>query len=108
MRAALDRLEAKHGAIPGWNDLPEGWFALVDRLITDLKAEGFNVSQIDQIKEKFGGLRFYVGATSERCHELIRVAEDASFSVCQECGAHGRPRGKNWIRTVCDLHAGDM
>jgi len=44
------------------SDLARGWFALVDALCTDLEAilgDRAEAFVVDQVKEKFGGLRFY-------------------------------------------------
>ena len=69
---------------------------------------------LDQIKEKFGGLRFYwscdisspeVTAVSG----AISLAESLSYCFCEVCGNNTgietRPsEGKNWIRTLCREH----
>jgi len=43
--------------------VPEGWYALIDKLCSDLEAllgpEACAGFQVEQIKEKFGTLRFY-------------------------------------------------
>lgn len=65
--------------------------------------------EILQIKEKFGGLRFYVGEVPAnlyfRVNNAISLAEAASFATCEECGEPGKRRGGGWIRTLCDAHA---
>lgn len=80
-----------------------GWGGIVEHLVSDLFAEGWNGS-VHQVKEKFGGLRFYTGETSVRMDELIREAEMESFATCEQCGVkegvtsdpiHG------WILTLC-------
>jgi hypothetical protein len=129
--------------------LLEGWFALVDELCTDLeqllgdRAEAFAV---EQVKEKFGGLRFYwsmqgqpagfdadiggvrpardaaeagISATpfgvrvsitskdefSRAIAARIRRAEDASFTICESCGAAGRLLVTHgWLETACERH----
>jgi hypothetical protein len=52
-----------HGEPPRvMSDLSPGWFALVDQLCSDLEAilgERCDDFVVDQVKEKFGGLRFY-------------------------------------------------
>jgi hypothetical protein len=39
----------------------DGWVPIVDRLVTDLEAMGWR-GRVDQVKENFGGLRFYYPA----------------------------------------------
>lgn len=60
-----------------------------------------------QVKEKFGGLRFYVhGGLSARQEELIETAEALAERTCEECGQPGRllVRG-HWYLTRCARHA---
>ena len=65
--------------------IPKGWIPLVDKLIADLLAIGWD-GDIQQGKEKFGGLRFYVGKVTPEQHALIQKAEALSYDVCDECG----------------------
>ena len=81
----------------------EGWRKLVEPLIDLCKAEGV---EILQIKEKFGGLRFYVGSAGQNVYDAIDAAEAASFSVCEECGAPGKPVDTSgWTKTACETHS---
>jgi hypothetical protein len=55
-----------------------------------------------QVKEKFGGLRFYVKGASEQQHAVISLIESLSYRVCEKCGSMkdiGRTDG--WISTLC-------
>lgn len=79
-----------------------GWVPLIDRLLTDLRAMGW-AGKVDQIKEKFGTLRWYVSEATQAQHERIGLAEAESSTTCEDCGAPGklrRPGG--WMRTLCD------
>lgn len=90
---------------PCFSDLPPGWDRLVDELICDLLACGWD-GDLHQVKEKFGGLRFYIGEATPTMHALIQAAEDASFKICDQCGEPGRVRHGGWIRVRCDECAG--
>lgn len=80
----------------------EGWRKLVEPLIEMCQNEDVSILQI---KEKFGGLRFYVGEASQELYNAIDAAERESFSVCEECGEPGTPNGKGgWIKTTCKAH----
>jgi hypothetical protein len=57
-----------------------------------------------QVKEKFGGLRFYYNGGDDHIHGLARMAESMSVVTCEECGAPGSIRGGGWIHTLCDTH----
>lgn len=76
-----------------------GWMKIVRPLVDQANAEG---ATILQIKEKFGGLRFYVGGASEELLEAIDRAEEESYKTCEVCGEPGVPRRGGWIRTLCD------
>lgn len=54
-----------------------------------------------QVKEKFGTLRFYCGAT-EAIDKYVRLAERLSSVTCEDCGKLGKPNDSGWIRTQCD------
>lgn len=88
-----------------------GWQALIDRLHKDLLALDPNY-QVTQIKEKFGGLRYYI-ATSEdldadtqwQMQALTHAAEEQSLTICEACGEPGKPTSaRMWIKTYCDEH----
>lgn len=57
-----------------------------------------------QVKEKFGGLRFYMGSYSDEIEAHIREAECQSFRTCEECGNYGTQTRSGWIHTLCALH----
>jgi hypothetical protein len=92
----------------GWDasvDCGEGRWPIIAQLDRDIAAIE-SAYEAHQIKEKFGGLRFYYkGGTGNdaRIDELIAQAERVAAPTGELCGAPGRARG--WIRTVCDEHA---
>jgi hypothetical protein len=89
-------------------DCGEGWWAIIADLDRDIAAIAPDY-RVQQIKEKFGGLRFYCalpdGSEDERIDGLIDVAEAAAARTCEVCGAAGRLRQGGWLRTLCDDHA---
>lgn len=62
------------------------------------------VPRASQVKEKFGGLRFYTGRATKEQHEIIWFAESMSNGICEECGARGKHRPSGWIKTLCNKH----
>lgn len=61
-----------------------------------------------QVKEKFGGLRFYVQSASNEQHAIISWAESLSYNICERCGSTkniGTTQG--WITTLCKECAKD-
>lgn len=79
-----------------------GWFPLIKSLIEDLIDLGWN-KQICQVKEKFGGLRFYINEGSDEIHERISKAENDSYEICEETGKPGELRTDiGWYKTLCE------
>lgn len=81
-----------------------GWYGIIKRLIEDLIELGWD-KQICQVKEKFGGLRFYINTGSEEIWQRIQLAESASYITCEKCGELGEIRSGGWISTLCEEHA---
>ena len=81
----------------------EGWRVIVSLLIHDLFEMGWD-GELHQIKEKFGGLRFYIGGGSDEIHKRIQEAESDSLKTCERCGRPGKQRNAGWIRTLCEAH----
>ncbi len=85
-------------------DVQVGWYPLIKDLINDLITLGWN-KQVCQVKEKFGGLRFYINEGSEKIHNRILNAEKLSYEICELCGEKGELRTKiRWFTTLCDEH----
>lgn len=87
------------------NDVGPGWRTLIRGLHENLLEIDADY-RIGQIKEKFGGLRYYldgIEGDTEEAYRLIRAAEDVSFKICEDCGAPGDCKAHNghWVRTLC-------
>jgi hypothetical protein len=99
----------------------DGWEPIIRELSGKLEAMNHLIAadniQIKavQVKEKFGGLRFYVDVDSpkdvseeklKQVYALIKrpiaKAENESYEVCEVCSQKGSPRGKSWVKTLCD------
>ena len=103
----------------------DGWFNLIWNLCQEIvdcyKEEERELDIfVDQVKEKYGGLRFYYhidsegtnnispneAGFSERIEEIVSRYEEDSENVCEECGAEGRLRNdRPYILTLCDACA---
>ena len=57
---------------------------------------------LDQIKEKFGTLRFYYTGGDDIIDGMVRMAESMSGVTCEECSAPAQTHGPGWIRTMCE------
>ena len=96
----------------GYISAPDGWLELVkecDELLAHLDPD----YRIIQIKEKFGGLRYYFATELPNPTRLIMqiVASDfgrRSMLYCQECGEPGKTAEiRNWYYTLCNDHFKD-
>ena len=84
------------------NSCPKGWEKLVTDLIIDITNMGWD-RNLSQVKEKYGGLRFYIGSATDEVFERIDQAETDSESICQFCGDVAELRDFNgWYITLCD------
>ena len=91
----------------------QGWWPILEKLCANIQhhidwknRESQVVPQVvvAQIKEKFGGLRFYYDGGDEQISGMVRMAEAWADVACEECGAIGTRRSGGWIRTLCDVH----
>jgi len=82
-------------------DPPYGWLEIVSRLHARLLDNPHY--RIVQVKEKFGGLRFYTQGITEEQRHLVRAAEKESLTVCQGCGSREEVEMRNhgWVATLC-------
>ena len=62
---------------------------------------------IQQVKEKFGSLRFYYQGGDEYIHGLVSMAESMTGITCEECGNPGETRHGGWIRVLCNTCEAD-
>lgn len=80
-------------------DIPDGWKNLIESILLKAKELGFQPHEIKiaQIKNKWGGLRFYADIAesligrNQRVDELnayINLAESESFIICSTCGGY--------------------
>ena len=90
----------------------DGWFDLIWKLSKDIEAEADkagldsgsdNWPRAEQVKEKFGSLRFYVANGSKAIYDLIQKAEAKSSCTCEDCGLPGSTKEGSWIHTTCDV-----
>ena len=83
-------------------------YIIVDKALADSKfREVPNAcSQVtaNQIKEKFGTLRFYYSGGDDYVDGIVRMAESMTAVTCEECGAPGTTGGRGWISTLCEVH----
>jgi len=59
---------------------------------------------VRQIKEKFGGLRFYYDGGDDTIDGMVTMAESWANRSCENCGSPATKQTTGWIKTVCDKH----
>ena len=96
--------------------ISEGWWPIIESLCANIQShtDWWNKNRetrpvieqvvVAQIKEKFGGLRFYYEGGDDTIRGMVRMAEAWADKSCEECGAPGTAGGKGWIRTLCSTH----
>jgi len=76
---------------------------LVGLLRKEVEYERYPQIIASQVKEKYGGLRFYVQSSTGAQDAVISWAESLSYHICDKCGSTeniGSTEG--WIITLCE------
>jgi hypothetical protein len=131
MRQELDKLLCekypkmmvnRHGAVTEtamcWGfSCGDGWYNILNSLMSNIQhhidwnntnvEKGYTqykqVPQVtlDQVKEKFGTLRFYYTGGDDYIRGLVSMAESMSAITCETCGNPGEQTRGGWIKTTC-------
>lgn len=93
----------------------DGWYNVIDTLCSeiqhyvdfksrDLSEEEKQSFQVvaEQVKEKFGTLRFYFYGGDETVEGMVSMAESITRKICEDCGNVGKHRTKGWHKVVCE------
>ena len=99
----------------GWYNIIDNLSATIQNRVDYLNGEGQHkyrelpedhvkvVCEAVQVKEKFGGLCFYIyGDDDEFINGAIDLAENLSYKTCEICGAPGATNDSGWRKTRCD------
>ena len=93
----------------------DGWFQILNQLMGNIQhhidwknRKGEVVPQVtlDQVKEKFGTLRFYYTGGDDYISGMVTMAESMSGVTCESCGKPGTQTSGSWIKTACVEHGG--
>ena len=107
LRAKNKGMEALIQFMAGKKHTPSEWD--IERA-EDVMENGIDITpkvdwiHVEQIKEKFGGLRFYYQGGDDHISGMVRLAEVWAGYTCETCGDKGERRSGGWIRTLCDKH----
>lgn len=91
------------------NGIGKGWFPIVERLHEEMAKIDPDYT-VQQVKEKFGGLRYYYEPSgdygtpvADALYALVRAAEDLCSRTCETCGSPGSCCSVDgWFVTLCD------
>lgn len=98
-----------------WYGVPTGWLPVIDKLCGSIQSYIDHTTRYTndgpkkpeqvtcvQMKEKFGGLRFYTNGHDNYVEGMINMAEYICDHTCQDCGSEqdlGTTSG--WISVLC-------
>ena len=76
---------------------------LVEIVAGDFRQVPESIPQVtlDQVKEKFGTLRFYYSGGDDYISGMVSLAESLTGVTCESCGNVGERRGGGWVHTYC-------
>lgn len=111
LRAKNKGMEALIKFMAGKNHTPSDWDIerAEDAMENDIKVQPkVEWIHVEQIKEKFGGLRFYYQGGNEHISGMVTMAEVWAGRSCETCGNVGLRRSGGWVRTLCDIHEAEI
>jgi len=99
LRRLLERIPDGWGR---WISCGPGWYPILAR-IEERLSELDPDYEVNQIKEKFGTLRFYWEGDIPDGDAIVDEAEAESARTCELCGSVGHLRTRaGWLKTLCD------
>ena len=98
----------------------DGWYQILDSLCGQIqhhidwkqeqkekygRGDGCKQVVAVQVKEKFGGLRFYYNGGDDTVDGMVRMAESWAANTCETCGEKGQHQFSNgWHYVACEEH----
>lgn len=91
-----------------------GWAGMLYALRNYLETLSQSI-HVDQVKEKFGGLRFYFHVETDidsddfnGIQDAVDAIESMSYTTCYVCPSRATHQGEGyWVRWFCDEHDTD-
>ena len=91
------------------DDMPDGWrIAFSEQMCEEIQEELERTNFVDkysivQVKEKYGGLRWYTGGVpvNSSLDEIANKYEELSYITCINCGKPAHWISKGWISPYC-------
>jgi hypothetical protein len=106
-------IDSEYGFDFTWTEIdtmPYGWLkAFGMQMVEELKEviisykPGFLYKYtIIDIKEKYGGLRWYDNGATREMYDIIEKYENLSYETCIKCGKPATHMTEGWIAPLCD------
>ena len=114
MRSNLqEKLTDRFLFLPSYIETQDGWYKLLFDLCEniEIKLNGKkykNLFKVEQVKQKYGQLRFYTNICENNnmynnLVELIENFEERSLGICEFCGENGKTIWENrWAYVKCE------
>jgi hypothetical protein len=92
----------------------DGWFQIIldasieiEKIVSGKTLDEQEDTEVIQIKEKFGTLRYYMNHYDDKISKIIAEAENKSAVTCEKCGNPGAiGRIGRWYSTRCGKACG--
>ena len=97
-------------------EINEGWNELIEEItfkieVINNKYSPSSYIRAAQIKQKFGGLRYYISIEDveeqdvKYVYDIIAEAENRSFTICEYCSSPAKTsKGRTYVETLCNEH----
>lgn len=94
----------------GWEPLVRWLSAAIERLIEKEAEDDREIFRCIGVRERFGGLEFYMNDATDEMYKLIKIAIAESFKICEFCGNPGalRQDSRRGAKTLCDACRGKV
>jgi hypothetical protein len=91
-------------------DIGNGWLPLVyelsskiEGLIQQMDATAQELCFVEQVKEKYATLRFYISTSTKEIDEIISHYEGIAQKTCEYCGNPGElDKRPSWLSIRCE------
>lgn len=94
----------------GWEPIVRWLSAAIERLIEIEPKDEQEFYRCIEVRERFGGIEFYMNDATEEMTKLVKIATSESFKVCEFCGQPGvlRQDGRRGAKTLCEACRGKV
>jgi hypothetical protein len=78
-----------------------GWVPPLEEALTKMVSSGWD-KNLSQIKQKFCGLRIYIGQENKAIRAAIAKAEEDCARLCEHCGLEREEKGDGFGLALCN------